>query len=541
MKKIFVILLAIAMLLSMAACGGKEPAPTEAPAVTEPEIELPNYEFTQYGNARITIVGAEFFKDEDDADMLRVYFDYTNTGDTAIGQSPMHLEVLKITQNGQELENRNYGSHNDAHVPEDLTDDTVMQPGKTVRSTMLICCSPENGIVEISCYVMIGSWVFSEEDVEAFTFQIDPNDLMGAPAKALEYEPVTNPTYTVGMPSSGSTDYPHPCEVSINGFEVITTSDGEPALRAKLAITNQGEEYIAPYQMVTVEAFQDGVSLEWLTYNWDLDDYTAEDEAFAVELEPGETADYNALFLLRSENPVEVVVEQQNDEMRLGMVCDIEEAIQAQKNAEQAANDAAEKAEAEARKQIVGTWLQRDSDWDDTYIFNADGSGLLISGPEYPFTYEIEDDILRVDYGDDDVEDFTFSVSGDLLTLIDMWGDELLLDKQAAEAETEVAQTEAPAAEKSGYPYEKEILGTWLDEESGYLETFTFNADGTGVYSYTDEGEVYEFPITYRFLRSDYLEFFYEDGSEGGFVLRIEGNILYVTNTTVVDMPLVRQ
>ena len=92
----------------------------------------------------------------------------------------------------------------------------------------------------------------------------------------------------------------------------------------------------------------------------------------------------------------------------------------------------------------------------------------------------------------------------------------------------------------SGNPYVKEVLGTWVDEESGYQETFTFKADGTGMYSYVD-GELYEFPITYDFLRSDYLEFFYEDGSEGGFVIRIEGDTMYVTNDSVIDMPLVRQ
>lgn len=86
--------------------------------------------------------------------------------------------------------------------------------------------------------------------------------------------------------------------------------------------------------------------------------------------------------------------------------------------------------------ELLGTWLQRDSDWEDTYIFNADGSGMLISGPEYPYTYEVSGDILTLDYGDGDEDEFTISVDGDLLTMIDKWGDELLLDKQAA-AETE--------------------------------------------------------------------------------------------------------
>lgn len=80
---------------------------------------------------------------------------------------------------------------------------------------------------------------------------------------------------------------------------------------------------------------------------------------------------------------------------------------------------------------LLGTWLQRDSDWDDTFIFNADGTGVVISGPEYPFTYAVSGDILTLTYDDGDKEEFTISVDGDLLTMIDKWGDELLLDKKA--------------------------------------------------------------------------------------------------------------
>jgi len=190
--------------------------------------------------------------------------------------------------------------------------------------------------------------------------------------------------------------------------------------------------------------------------------------------------------------------------------------------------------------ELLGTWLERDSDWDNTYIFNADGTGVLISGPEYPFTFTTGGDVLTLIYDDEDTEEFTISVSGDLLTMIDQFGNEILLDKQAEEVVEETEESEAVVEADSGNPYVKEVIGTWVDEESGYQETFTFKADGTGMYSYVDGG-LYEFPITYDFLRSDYLEFFYEDGSEGGFIIRIEGDTMYVTNESVVDMPLVRQ
>ena len=192
--------------------------------------------------------------------------------------------------------------------------------------------------------------------------------------------------------------------------------------------------------------------------------------------------------------------------------------------------------------ELLGTWLERDSDWGNTYIFNADGTGMLISGPEYPFTYAVSGEVLTLTYDVDDEEEFTISVDGDLLTMVDQFGYELLLDKEAVrnEEQEEPEESEEPEVTEPENPYVKEIVATWVDEESGYQETFTFNADGTGMYSCVD-GEYYEYPITYNFLRSDYLQFFYEDGSEGGFIIRIEGDTLYVTNDYVVDMPLVRQ
>jgi hypothetical protein len=189
--------------------------------------------------------------------------------------------------------------------------------------------------------------------------------------------------------------------------------------------------------------------------------------------------------------------------------------------------------------ELLGTWLERDSDWGNTYIFNDDGTGMLISGPEYPFTYAVSGEVLTLTYDVDDKEEFTISVDGDLLTMVDQFGYELLLDKEAVRNE-EPEESEEPEEAEPENPYVKEIVATWVDEESGNQETFTFNADGTGMYSCVD-GEYYEYPITYNFLRSDYLQFFYEDGTEGGFIIRIEGDTLYVTNDYVVDMPLVRQ
>ena len=124
--------------------------------------------------------------------------------------------------------------------------------------------------------------------------------------------------------------------------------------------------------------------------------------------------------------------------------------------------------------------------------------------------------------------------------MIDKWGDELLLDKQAEEVpEPEVEEPET-SMEAPGDPYVTEIVGTWAVQESDYLEIFTFNEDGTGLYSYTDGG-VYEFAYTYSFYNGDYVEIIYDDGTEDGFTIRIEGDTMYASNLSFVDLPLIRQ
>lgn len=192
--------------------------------------------------------------------------------------------------------------------------------------------------------------------------------------------------------------------------------------------------------------------------------------------------------------------------------------------------------------ELLGTWLQRDSDWNDTFIFNADGTGAVISGPEYPYTYVVSGDVLTLTYDDGDEEEFTVSVDGDLLTMIDKWGDELLLDKQVEETdEPEAEETETPAEEESGNPYVKEIVGTWAVQDTDYEEVFTFKKDGTGQYSYK-EGSVYTFSFTYSFYNGDYVELTYDDdGTQEGFTIRIEGDTMYFSNLSYVDMPLIRQ
>ena len=191
---------------------------------------------------------------------------------------------------------------------------------------------------------------------------------------------------------------------------------------------------------------------------------------------------------------------------------------------------------------LLGTWLQRDSDWEDTYIFNADGTGMLISGPEYPFIYTVKGDILTLTYDEDDEEEFTISVDGDLLTMIDKWGEELLLDKQAEEApEPGNDQPEATEPAEAEIVLADFLMGTWEDQETEYKETFTFNEDGTGVYSYEDGGH-WEYTFTYVVCEDDSVDIYFDDGDTGGFWITVQDeNTILITNSAVTDMPLVRK
>jgi hypothetical protein len=550
MKKILALLLVLAMLLSMAACGKKEdtletddgnnPLAIDTTSVEGTEPDPWSYEFTQYGNVRIKIVGAEATQNDWGEDLLRIFYDYTNTDDTANGHHPnTALNFLSITQDGEECITYDFQADDETALPEDLNHENYVQPGCTNRNTINILWNPNGGIVKVSCYIMIGGWAYNKNDIKPFEFEIDPDHLMGAP-EPFVLPAITNPTYTSGMSASGKYDFPLDSEISINDIELTKDYDGRDVIRVNLTVTNNGEEALTPALICLTELYQDGVSLPWVNATWDMDSdmVTDGDIAYEEDLYPGETVECSALFYPRNQNPVEAVIENVNAELRLGARFDVKALYEAAAVGGNTNTNAAVNA-----SELVGTWLQRDSDWEDTYIFNADGSGMLISGPEYPFTYSVSGDKLTLDYGDDDEEEFTFSVEGDLLTMVDMWDEQLLLDKQTAEApettvpETEPAETTAPAE----LTLKELIIGTWEDQETEYKETFTFNADGTGKYSFEDNGH-WEYTFTYEWFDGDYVEFTYDDdGSVGGFTVRIEGDTLYVSNTAVVDMPLVRK
>jgi hypothetical protein len=191
---------------------------------------------------------------------------------------------------------------------------------------------------------------------------------------------------------------------------------------------------------------------------------------------------------------------------------------------------------------LVGTWVDLTSDWEDTYIFNSDGTGTYISGPEYDFTYQVSGDTLTLIYEEDDTEEYTATVDGSKLVLVDkQFGYEQSFTKSADETE-EPAEAETEESVGTYEPDPKsEIIGTWKASESGFVEIFTFKADGTGEYSYAYEGETYECNFTFDFLRSDYVNIYYDDDTEGGFQFEIADDTMTVRNEYVDGLAYTRQ
>lgn len=193
MKKLIALLLALAMVLSLAACGAKEPAVDEPDdpiaevpgeevsdedaTEEDPAADLPSFTFTRFGKAKITILGAEMVEDSYGDTFMRVYYEYLNMDETAAGHTPCLALTMEITQGEEELYHNEFGEYDDERIPEDVFYNCAMQPGIPVRNTINIYCDPEGDPVDIGMYVMVGSWAYNEEDLEWFKFQMDPKDL----------------------------------------------------------------------------------------------------------------------------------------------------------------------------------------------------------------------------------------------------------------------------------------------------------------------------------------------------------------------------
>ena len=543
MKKIVALLLALVMVLSLAACGKKEALEMDdgnnslaidTVPVEEAEPDPLSHEFTQYGNARIKIVGAEATQNDWGEDLLRIFYDYTNTDDTANGHYPnTALNFLSITQDGEECITYDFQADDETALPEDLNHENYVQPGCTNRNTINILWDPNGGVVKVSCYIMIGGWTYNKNDIKPFEFEIDPDNLMGAP-EPFVLPAITNPTYTSGMSASGKYDYPLDSEISINDIELTKDYDGRDVIRVNLTVTNNGEEELTPALICLLELYQDGVSLPWVNATWDMDSdmVTDGDIAYEEDLYPGETVECSALFYPRNTNPVEAVIENVNSDLRLGARFDVK-ALFDEAAAEAAANDSKAAAAAEAASTavktimaaMVGAW-DRTNSWPDHITFKADLTGVHdMTGDLFPFTYIVTDGILYLTYDDGEETDYEISVSGNDLVLTNtFYQEEQTFVRADADTTEAPSTTEEPATTEE--PEENDalaelVIGTWVCESDG--ETYSFNADGTGYQIFG--GVTYGF--TYE-ISDGYLDVSYDDGDSDYCSIEIIDDVLYL-------------
>ena len=190
---------------------------------------------------------------------------------------------------------------------------------------------------------------------------------------------------------------------------------------------------------------------------------------------------------------------------------------------------------------LLGTWVDRTSDWEDTYFFDYNDNGSYTSGFENTFTWSVEGNVLTVFYAEDDIESFAVTVTENKLVLIDKFGYEQSFEKVVEEEETENDTETDNGAEEDVNPNITAIIGTWTESTTGVNETFTFNTDGTGYYSCLSEDGTYECGLTYEFFRSDYVDIYYDDGDIGGFLIAIDGDKMTVRNDFVYDLVYTRQ
>jgi len=124
---------------------------------------------------------------------------------------------------------------------------------------------------------------------------------------------------------------------------------------------------------------------------------------------------------------------------------------------------------------------------------------------------------------DGDEESFEVSFVDGKPILVDQFGNEIKLEP--SNEEVEIFDSAALAAA---------LIGYWLDEAAGNNESFTFNAEERGIYTWKDE--TYEFSYTLSGSES-ILDIRYDDGDKATFYVEIDGDTMVLDT----DWILIRQ
>ena len=240
----------------------------------------------------IEIVGAEKFVDYNGKDSIRVYYDFTNTGDDIC----YAYEYLSFDVTQDEYDQYPTSAQWDRAVPEENNCYLNVRPGVTIR------CVAEFNMKLTGGPLVMEIYNFWDED-QRFTVEFDPQNLPGRPPEWKE-ETIFNPDWVENYPEYGHIgDY----YVYLDHIEYAESYDFEDVLRIVLSFTNNSDEAISFDWALIYNAFQNGIQLE-TAYPSD-DAETEADRLLYEEVQPGQSATVAVCYYLRDQqNPVEFEV-----------------------------------------------------------------------------------------------------------------------------------------------------------------------------------------------------------------------------------------
>ena len=223
------------------------------------------------GDYHFTILSAEQFKDDNDTDSIRFYFDFTNNSDAEVS-SYFACETAAY-QEGDELAATSAFYDKVAEARNCYHD---ILPGITIRSIAEYNFNPNGGEVEFT--------ITESSSGESITMTFDPAALPGRPAEDYTIEPCSSDALVENYSSEGV--YGEDYYISITKSEVVDgVTEGEKVIRIYYDFTNNSEEATTFWSKVTTLAMQDGIGLESTLAS----ESVPEDENSNLDVQPGET------------------------------------------------------------------------------------------------------------------------------------------------------------------------------------------------------------------------------------------------------------
>ncbi len=326
MKKLLFVLLTTTMMFGLCSCGGSdqqesnsatteeaasesseevetEEASTEADsadsadsaddstAADDTEAASTEPVSADLGDYHVTILSAEQFKDDNDTDSVRFYFDFTNNSDEEVS-SYFAFETVAY-QDGYELVATNSYYEKVAEADNCYHD---ILPGITTRCITEYNFKPEGGEIEFTISESVSG------DNATMTF--DPAALPGRPAEDYTIEPCSSEALVENLPSEGV--YDEDFNISITKSEVVDgLNDGEKVIRIYFDFTNNSDEATSFWAKITTLAMQDGIGLESTLAS----ESVSEDENCNLDVQPGDTLTVSTCYSLHDTgSPVAIKV-----------------------------------------------------------------------------------------------------------------------------------------------------------------------------------------------------------------------------------------